>query len=128
MAKKPTLRVNHDYISINFGNGRVFTCNRNGEKATNLPIEVFDTLCKYIKEAPGPYGKRFEMLLREIDYVWPEWNEKPPEFVAGDRLLVGTGKKPKLATYIEKRKTNIAVRIDGEPGVVLCSPHLVKKA
>ena len=124
--KKPSLRIAYDYISLNFGQGRVFTCNRSGEKGTNLSDEVFDLLCAYVKEGPGNYGQRLAMLQREIDFIWPDWNKPPAAFAPGDNLLVGLGSKTKPAVYVEKRKSNIAIKMDGR--VVVCSPHLCRLA
>ena len=95
--KKPAVRNAHDYISINFGQGRVFTLNRNGAKGTNLPGAVFTRLDNFVqaevKKPGGDYGKAVEALVAQIDRVWAAWNEPVPTFAVGDSVVDFVGKK-----------------------------------
>ena len=127
--RKPTVRNAHDYISINFGHGRVFTLNYSGAKGTNLSDEVFSRLDDFIqaevKKPGGDYGKAVESLIEQIDRLWAEWNEVPLSFAIGEPVIGPGGKKGKV---VGKARTNYKVQFEGEPYVTRISPTLLRKA
>lgn len=127
--KKPTVRNAHDYISINFGQGRVFTLNRNGAKGTNLPGAVFTRLDNFVqaevKKPGGDYGKAVEALVAQIDRVWAAWNEPVPTFAVGDSVVDFVGKK---GTVVVRLRINYKVQFEGDPYVTRVSPTLLRKA
>ena len=128
MTKKPTVKSMHDYISVNFGQGQVFTVSFRGSKGTNLPSDVFTRLDNFVqaevKKPEGNYGKAIEALVEQIDTLWADWQKPMPPFVAGDRVIGPTGVQ---GTVKKKARTNYEVQFDGDRFVTSISPTLIKK-
>ncbi len=127
-TKKPTVRSAHDYISVNFGQGRVFTVNRGGSKGTNLSLEELKPLDDFVQhevhKPEGNYGKAIQSLVKQIDAVWPEWNKPMPTFTQGDTVIEPTGKR---GNVVGKARTNLKVQFEGDKYVTLISPAILKK-
>jgi hypothetical protein len=119
----------HDYISVNFGQGQVFTVSFRGSKGTNLPGEVFARLDDFVqaevKKPGGNYGKAIDALVENIDRIWVDWQKPMPTFAAGDRVIGPNGKK---GTVVGKARTNIKVQFEGDRFVTSISPTLIRKA
>jgi hypothetical protein len=89
----PKIKKTHDYLSIDLGNGRVLTVNRNGTRATGgVPERVFEAFDKAMADAPS-YGEGIETFAANIDTVWPEWAVAPPKPKVGDRIDYDFGKR-----------------------------------
>jgi hypothetical protein len=128
MSKKPTIRSMHDYISVNFGQGQVFTVNRNGAKGTNVSGDVFTALDNFVqqevKKPGGDYGKAIDALVANIDAIWADWSRPMPTFQTGDLVIGPRGKKGKV---VGKARTNIKVQFEGDRFVTSISPCLLKR-
>ena len=129
MTKKPTVRSTHDYISVNFGQGQVFTVSYRGAKGTNIPSDVFTRLDDFVqaevKKPEGNYGKAIEALVEQIDALWADWQKPMPTFVAGDRVIGPNGVQ---GVVKKKARTNYEVQFDSDRFVTSISPTLIRKA
>jgi hypothetical protein len=119
----------HDYISVDFGQGQVFTVSFRGSKGTNLSSEVFTRLDDFVqaelKKPEGNYGKAIKALVENIDCIWTDWNKPMPTFAAGDRVIGPNG----VQGIVKKRaRTNYEVQFDGDRFVISISPTLIRKA
>ena len=113
----PRIIKNHDYISVDFGNGRRLTAGRSGEKATGaVPSLVFDRWHKMVHNDDGmQLGDRIQKFVDEINSLWPEWSTPPKAFKVGDKVKVDFGKKKgglKEGVIIGVKRTNYSVRFD----------------
>ena len=101
MAKPiPRLNTQHDFISIDFGNGRRLTTSYGGQKATGaVPRVVFDAFCAMIKAkavegvVDVTFGVRVQKFADNIATIWPDWNKAPKTFKVGDTVSIDFGKR-----------------------------------
>ena len=124
---KPTIRNMHDYISVNFGQGQVFTISWNGSKGHQHPREVFTRLDDFVQRQVKigfNRGERIQTLVEQIDHLWPDWNKPMATFAPGDRVVGPTG----VQDTVRKWRTNYHVQFDGYGFITSISPTLIRKA
>jgi hypothetical protein len=115
---KPKIITRHDWISVDFGNGRRLTVSRSGEKATGaVPHHVFREWSNMIRTTTGDtYSDRIEKFVADIDSVWPEWHVAPPTFKVGQTVKYDFGpRRGGMAegVIVKVLRSNYTVRFDG---------------
>lgn len=116
--KTPKIITNHDWISVDFGNGRRLTVSRSGEKGTGaIPPGVFDKWSKTIR-APGdePYSARIEKFVAGIDAIWPGWSIPPRSFAVGESVKYDFGPRRggiREGKVVKKLRTTYTVDFAG---------------
>jgi hypothetical protein len=125
----PKIKTTHDWISVDFGNGRRLTVSRSGEKATGaIPYPVFREWSNMIRTTTGDtYIDRIEKFVADIDAIWPEWNVAPQTFKVGQVVKYDFGPKRgglRSGTVVKILRTNYTVRFD-EMGLVRISGDLL---
>lgn len=116
--QQPTLKTHHDYLSVNFGGGRVFTLGRSGEKGTNISDLVFNRLCWFVREHCAVKGEgrnyrtAFEDLIAQIDTVWPGWAQVP-DFKVGDQVICSACGN-RRGQVVKKNRATCDVQFDGD--------------
>jgi hypothetical protein len=112
-TRKPRIINQHEYISVDLGNGRRLTASFRGEKATgSVPKHVFDAWCRAVSTQEGTVGERITAFVDRIDTVWPEWHVGPPARVVGDvvELDFGKGHGVDSGPIVSKRGARYTVR------------------
>jgi hypothetical protein len=92
-TKAPRITTTHDWISVDFGNGRRLTASRSGEKATGaVPQEVFRQWSGMIRATGGgTFEEKIARFVENIDTIWPAWNVAPKAFSVGDSVRYDFG-------------------------------------
>lgn len=127
----PKITTQHDWISVDFGNGRRLTVSRSGEKASGaVPRDVFNQWSVMLRAVGGEgYGERIKKFVSDIDSIWPEWNAAPPTFKVGDVVRYDFGPRRggmMSGTVVKVLRTNYTVRFDGI-GLVRISGDLLSE-
>ena len=107
----------HEYVSIDFGNGRRLTTSYSGEKATGaVPRKVFTAWCALFEPgATGTVIERVKKFMAEAPTLWPEWAAPPPSFAPGDEVTMDPGKRGVMrGTIVKKARTSYVVRFPNE--------------
>lgn len=129
MASKttPSIINQHDYIRINFGNGRGLTVSYSGERSNGaVPEHVFklwsqahqfeaEALKRIGREKAGANHLNVtEAFVAKINEIWPDWKTLPKVPKVGDRVTLSFGKRKGLDTgTVEKvRGTSVTARFD----------------
>lgn len=118
MAKKPnkpTVIVQHDYISVNLGNNRRLTWGRSGDKfAGKMPDHVMDAWTKLRDEkSDKKLDVRAQEFADNIDKLWPEWNVPPKTYAVKQQVQYDFGKRRggmDTGTVESVRGTSVTVR------------------
>ena len=90
----PRIIEQHEYISVDFGNGRRLTTSYSGERATGaIPAHVWKAWFAAMdrKGAEGTIGERVRAFAAGIDALWPEWNTPPKAFAVGQTVRFDFG-------------------------------------
>jgi hypothetical protein len=92
-TKAPRITTTHDWISVDFGNGRRLTASRSGEKGSGaIPKEVFRQWSDMIRaNSGGTVGEKIARFVENIDTIWPAWNVAPKAFSVGDSVRYDFG-------------------------------------
>lgn len=127
----PKITTQHDWISVDFGNGRRLTASRSGEKGTGLmPREVFDAWVKMVNTPDGTsLGERIAKFAADIDSIWPDWRVGPKTFHLGDTVRYDFGPRRggmQAGKIVKVLRTNYTVRFDGM-GLVRISGDLLSE-
>ena len=116
-TKQPRIITTHDWISVDFGNGRRLTASRSGEKGTGaIPHEVFRAWSKMIcEESPVTIDDRIAAFVARIDSIWPEWDVPPRTFTVGESVSFDFGKRGgvRRGTVVKVSRTNYTVDFVG---------------
>jgi len=118
--KAPRIINQHEYISIDFGNGRRLTASFSGAKAAGaIPPHVWKAWLAMIDSptAPGPnaFLVKIEAFAASIGTLWPEWNVPPREFKVGETVKFDFGPKrggTRSGKIEKKSRTSYVVRFD----------------
>lgn len=128
-TKPPKINAQHDYISVDLGNGRRLTCSWNGEKATGaIPDPVFDAWHKMVvSKSETPLLERIKAFVDGLGTLWPEWNVPPREFRPGERVKCDFGKRRGMdtGTILKKNRTTYDIKWDREGLVGMAGDMLV---
>ena len=114
---RPKIIKQHDYLSVDFGNGRRLTVSRSGEKASGaVPRSVFDAWSRAMR-APGAanYEERIDRFVANIQSIWPEWSTPPRAYAVGERVSADFGKRGGVRSGVVEKvlRSNYTVRFDG---------------
>ena len=117
MGTKPTIITTHDYVTVNFGNGRRLTGSYGGEKATGaIPKHVWQAWLALLDNPADTrtLGERIQKFVDDINSLWPEWNVPPKTFNVGDTVKMDFGKRGGMdtGTIIKKAHTNYTIRFE----------------
>ena len=149
----PSIINQHEYVSVNFGNGRRLTVSFNGEKAAGaVPHNVWATWTvlhqrklpsaataatltdaqKAFLAGPLPEinGERVQAFVDQIAALWPEWNVAPPAFTVGQRVKLDFGPRRggvDEGTVTAKVRTSYTVRWD-RSGLIRVSADILSLA
>ena len=127
----PRIIEQHDYVSVDFGNGRRLTASFSGEKASGaVPMEVFDRWSAAIRGVTE--GKTLGQAIREfvanIDTIWPAWSAPPAKvYSPEEEVSFDFGKRRggvKKGRIVKKTRTGYQIRFEGM-GLVSMSADLL---
>jgi hypothetical protein len=118
----PKIITTHDWISVDFGNGRRLTASRSGEKGAGaIPAEVFDKWSNMIRaDEGGTIGERIARFVADIDSVWPAWNAPPRAFAIGEVVKYDFGPRRggiRSGTVVKKLRTTYTIKF-GDLGLI----------
>jgi hypothetical protein len=92
--KAPRIIEQHEYISVDFGNGRRLTTSYSGQRAAGaIPPHVWRAWLAAMDEKNTGlnYGERVRAFAAGIDALWPEWGTPPKEFAVGQAVKFDFG-------------------------------------
>ena len=89
----PRIIEQHEYISVDFGNGRRLTTSYSGERAAGaIPPHVWRAwLTAMSRKGGGTVGESVRAFAAGIDALWPEWNMPPKAFAVGQTVRFDFG-------------------------------------
>jgi hypothetical protein len=129
-SAKPYPRVieQHDYMSLDMGQGRRFTAGWSGFRATgSIPGAAFDAIAAYLDghEARGEtFGESFRRLADPdlLRRFWPEWDAPARQFSVGDRVSLDLGRRRgvvhgEVVALGRRGGGRVDVRFDGERAI-----------
>jgi len=127
-ARKTTTLANgvkytesHEWIALDFGNGRGFSTSYGGEKGRGLADGIFAKLCAFIADSKNgaDYSVRMQKMGKEIGTIWPEWNAVAAPPAVGTKCRLDFGKRRsepsgvRACEVVKVRGYNVTVRIEG---------------
>jgi hypothetical protein len=126
----PRTTTTHDYISVDFGNGRRLTASRSGEKSSgSVPHEVFDLWSRTVRAGGGTVGERIGKFVADIDTIWPDWSVPPKTFKVGDPVKYDFGPRQggvREGKIVKVLRTNYTINF-GEFGLIRMSGDLLEE-
>lgn len=117
-AKFPRLNIQHEYLSIDFGNGRRFTVSHSGKKTTGaVPDTAWKWMLASLKDPKtgANYGEQMQYICDHIAEGWPEWNVAPRAYKVGEAVVFDFGPRRggKDKGTVEKvLRTSVTVRFE----------------
>jgi hypothetical protein len=135
-ARKTTTLTNgvkytesHEWIALDFGNGRGFSSSYGGEKGRGLADGIFDKLLAFLGDAKNgaDYRERMKKMGEEIATIWPEWNVVTALPTVGTKCRLDFGKRRNppsgicAVEVVKVRRYNVTLRIEGMNGLLTMS-------
>jgi hypothetical protein len=118
--KAPRIITQHDFVSVDFGNGRRLTTSWSSQKATGaVPHAVFVAWCAMLdrKTVEGvvdiTFGERIAKFVADINTIWPDWNKPPKAYTVGQTVTFDFGKRKggtDTGVVVDVRRTNVFVK------------------
>ena len=112
----PSIKVHHDYITINFPNGK-FTTSRRGYKSSgNIPQTAFSNIIKYLENSKGTLIDSINLMFtsNEINSIYPNWNVKDVfNFKVGDKVSIEYKKSIHYGEIKELKRGKAVIKFDG---------------
>lgn len=122
----PRVIESHDWISIDFGNGRRLTSSYSGEKASgSIPPHVFKAWISFVdgygksdeaskaKPEDKPFLRAIERFAVEILPKWPGWDAPMPTFTVGQVVAFDFGARrggKESGPVVKINRTSVTVR------------------